>query len=92
MKKTNKTCKTDSYVVYHLGADESDQLPCYFKSQAWNDKCTRNLSKAFVTDDVLIAEDVADHMNEHATEIGHCLAGHIKFGKICITEVKRPKV
>lgn len=85
----NKIIETeDIYVVYHLGKDETDQLPYYFKSPAWKDKCTTMFSKAYTTNDPMIADSVARGLNDKAAKIGHCLAGHIKFGKVCIREIK----
>lgn len=78
----------ETYVVYHLGKDETDLHPCYFKSPAFRDKCTTVFSNAYTTDDPMIADSVAQCLNAQAAKAGHCLAGHIKFGKVCIREIK----
>lgn len=85
----NKIVETDdTYVVYHIGKDETDQRPCYFKSPEWKDKCTTDFSNAYVTNDPMTADNVARSLNDQAAKAGHCLAGHIKFGKVCIREIK----
>lgn len=84
-----KTVGTNTYVVYHLGKDETDPLPYYFKSQSWTDNCTTCLDYAFMTNNVLDAEDTANKLNEQARQHGHCLAGHIKFGRVLVEEIKR---
>lgn len=78
---------TNVYAVYHRSESENENMPCFFKGPKWDDKCTYNFHEAFVTDDIGEAEAVANALNNEAKKHGHCLAGHIKFGKICVMEM-----
>lgn len=79
---------TGVYVVYHRSANEDENMPCFFKTKNWKDKCTWSVADAFKTHDILEAERVANELNAAASKLGHCLAGHIKFGRISVQEIE----
>lgn len=79
---------TNVYVVYHRSANEDECKPCFFKTKNWKDKCTWSVADAFKTHDIFEAERVANELNDEAKKLGHCLAGHIKFGRISVQEIK----
>lgn len=89
---TSCTNKIGLFVVYHNGPNDNES-PFFF--QRPNDieeshlMCTCNFDKAQIFRFLSDAEILQDYANKELAKKNHPLAGKVKIGELCVSEMKK---